>query len=226
MTSIEKTIAEMGAELHIPFQQFKQKLENIKVLIFDWDGVFNSGIKGESVSSTFTEPDSMGINMLRFGYWLKNNQNMPKCGIITGMNNQSAFMFAKREHLDFVYYGYKQKHIAINNICELYKIKPKQIAFVFDDILDISAAKIVGLRFLVKRQASLFFKNYIVEQKCCDYYTANQGKNHAVREITELILYSANIFDETLNHRIAYGDIYKSYINQRNNIIPAFYENK
>ena len=58
-----------GGKFITPTSSLKYKLSNIKAVIFDWDGVFNSGEKG-GFPSSFNEVDSMGINMLRFGYFI------------------------------------------------------------------------------------------------------------------------------------------------------------
>ncbi len=48
----------------------QQKLKKIKAFIFDWDGVFNDGRKDIDGNSSFSEVDSMGVNMMRFSYYL------------------------------------------------------------------------------------------------------------------------------------------------------------
>ena len=88
----------------IPAVRIAAKLKKIRAVIFDWDGVFNDGFKGESFSSTFGEADSMGINMLRYGLWRQNGQ-LPAVAIISGESNQTSLQFARREHFHDVYSG-------------------------------------------------------------------------------------------------------------------------
>ena len=66
--NIPEAFKKIGGEFVISPEDLAHKLKNIKVLIFDWDGVFHAGHKNENRSSTFSEADSMGINMLRFHY--------------------------------------------------------------------------------------------------------------------------------------------------------------
>src|SRR5580698_1227362 len=103
--SIEKKFEDAGGNFMNSYPWFVTKLSHVKAFLFDWDGVFNSGVKGEGIHSGFTEADSMGLNMLRLSYWLTNSK-IPLLGIITGQNNQSAIQLAKREHFNAVYYGF------------------------------------------------------------------------------------------------------------------------
>ena len=64
----------MGAEFVISAEEIAQKFSQIKAFVFDWDGVFNTGEKNGGGSSSFNEIDSMGTNLLRFSYYLKNKQ--------------------------------------------------------------------------------------------------------------------------------------------------------
>ena len=79
-----------------PAFRMSERLPDVVALIFDWDGVFNDGQKSEGNSSSFSEVDSMGINMLRFSFFLKYGI-VPACFIITGESNPLAIRFAKRE---------------------------------------------------------------------------------------------------------------------------------
>ena len=78
----------LGARFVTAPEALQKKLSRIRALIFDWDGVFNAGQKGEGVTSHFTEPDSMGSNMLRFGLWLP-QRRMPIVAVITGVDNST-----------------------------------------------------------------------------------------------------------------------------------------
>ena len=86
---------ELGGEFVSPSSLMAEKWRGIKAIVFDWDGVFNTGLKGHETTSHFTEADSMGVNMLRFSNWLINKEQLT-CAIITGQNNLSAAHFAKR----------------------------------------------------------------------------------------------------------------------------------
>ena len=68
---LEAIFTQLGAKFITPISEIDRKLTHIKAFVFDWDGVFNNGVKNENKSSNFNEIDSMGTNMLRFSYFLK-----------------------------------------------------------------------------------------------------------------------------------------------------------
>ncbi len=212
----EEIFQSNGGEFIVPPNTLQDKLHNIKAILFDWDGVFNSGEKGE-IPSTFSEVDSMGINMLRFGYYMMLGK-LPYTAIVTGETNQTAFTWAKREHLDNVFYQVKHKAELIDELKKDQNIETDQIMFVFDDILDLSLAKEVGARFLVNRKSNPLFNAYCIKNKLCDYLTYSSGNSNAIREISEVTLDAIGKFDATLNERIAFNGIYKKFITERNTI--------
>ena len=56
--------------------------------VLDWDGVFNSGEKTSTTGSSFSEVDSMGLNLLRYAYYLVHGK-MPVTLVISGEKNES-----------------------------------------------------------------------------------------------------------------------------------------
>lgn len=222
MQSIYNQYKSKGAQFILPIEELTKRLKNIKAIIFDWDGVFHSGYKNENQSSTFSEADSMGVNMLRFAYYLINNK-IPYSAIITGENNKTAFHWAEREHLDDVFYKIKDKVEILNWLSENKGIKKEEVLFSFDDILDLSMAKECGVRFLINRSASMSLHNYCIENKLCDYISFNDGGNHAVREISELTINLLGNWKTVLDERIKFNDLYAPYIKKRQEIKTDFY---
>lgn len=213
---------DLGAEVICSEEKLATLAKNLEAFLFDWDGVFNAGTKGSKQSSGFSEVDSMGINMIRFAYWLRNGQ-IPFTAIITGEQNPSAFELAQREHFQAVYFKVKHKADALRHIQEIHHIDYQKVAFCFDDILDVSLAQKVALRFLVKRKSNPLFLNYAKKHEICDYITACGGDEGAVREISEVLLWLTNSYENTINQRVAYDKAYQTYIQQRNNLKTFFY---
>jgi 3-deoxy-D-manno-octulosonate 8-phosphate phosphatase (KDO 8-P phosphatase) len=195
--------------------QISQKLSTIKAFVFDWDGVFNMGHKDADGCSTFSEVDSMGTNLLRLNYYLR-NQTCPKVAIITGENNKTAFGFAKREHFDAVYYNAKNKRLAMDHFCRSFRIQPHEIAFVFDDVLDLNVAAIAGLRCMINREATPMFKKYVIQNQLVDYITKYTGGEYGVREVSDLLMALSGSYNETVTHRMNYSEIYADYLKLRN----------
>ena len=193
---------------------FRDKLSHIKALLFDWDGIFNSGEKGH-VPSTYNEIDSMGINMLRFGYYLLHGEN-PVTGIVTGEKNETALHWAEREHFHAVYFKALNKADILESFQLEYGINPGEILFVFDDIHDLSLAKKAGCSILVPNAGGRMFARYCRENKLCDYISKNSGGSNALREISEVILGLLGLFIRTVKHRAEYSETYSDYFQMRN----------
>ena len=202
--------------------EIQQKLSKIKAFVFDWDGVFNNGFKNASGSSPFSEVDAMGTNMIRFNHCLRNNVN-PFVAIISGESNTAAFTLAKREHFHSVYCSIKHKMDALDHFCKTHNLKYEEVAFVFDDILDLSVAKVVGLRIMVSRACNPLLIDFAVQHNMVDYLTANEGNHHAVRETAELIVGLSGLYHETLENRIDYTATYQEYLGRRNNQQTMYY---
>jgi 3-deoxy-D-manno-octulosonate 8-phosphate phosphatase (KDO 8-P phosphatase) len=196
-------------------EQMTKRLSSIKAFVFDWDGVFNLGAKDENGCSTFTEVDAMGVNLLRLNYYLR-NQTCPKVAIITGENNKTAFGLAKREHFDAVYYNAKNKKLAVDHFCREFGLQPHQIAFVFDDVLDLNVSAMAGIRCMINRPSTPMFKQYVIHNQLVDYITKYTGGEFGVREVAELLMGLSGSYNEALTHRMNYTEEYSAYIKLRN----------
>ncbi len=217
---LEKIFSNLGGTFITPADEIRKTLAGIKVFIFDWDGVFNNGMKFGELGSPFSEIDSMGINLLRFSFWLKTGA-IPKCYIITGMNNQTAAGFGKREHFDGIFMNLKKKKEGLDTITSLLKINPGEVAFIFDDVIDIETAKECGLSLCVKRKSNPLLNEYILENSVGDYISASQGDNHAVREICELLMGLNGNFRETMDARKCFSPEYDAYLKTREQIVTS-----
>ncbi len=212
---MEEIFRRIGAEFVTDALSIKKKLLHTHALLLDWDGVFNDGTKGK-LPSCFSEVDSMGINMLRFGFYLQNNC-LPFTAIITGEENQTALQWAQREHLNAVFFLAKKKENLLPWLKVKEKIIPQQTLFCFDDLLDIALARWVGTRWMVRRKANPLFLNYCKKHEYCDYITACTGSTHALREISEVALSLLGRLEETFQKRIAFAEHYQEYLAERNN---------
>lgn len=211
-----------GAEFTLSADETANKLNKLKALILDWDGVFNDGKKAGNDGSPFTEVDSMGLNMLRFSYYLKHGF-IPAIFIVTGENNIPAIQLSKREHFDAVYIKMKNKTQALSHINMNFNIKNEDIGFVYDDILDLGLAKAVSLRFFVKREANLLLNSYVKENNLAEYYTANSGRDYAVREVSELSIGMLGNYNEVVKERVDFSLTYQEYLSARNNINTQYF---
>jgi 3-deoxy-D-manno-octulosonate 8-phosphate phosphatase (KDO 8-P phosphatase) len=222
MKNLEEIFTGLGGSFLTSPGEMTAKLKRVKAFIFDWDGVFNNGEKVENGSSVFSEVDSMGTNLLRFAYWLQ-NKNLPYTAVISGEKNSAAFWFCTREHFHSSYYKVAHKIEALDHFCKQYNLKHEEVAFVFDDVLDLSVAAKVGIRILIRRKASPLLTEHVIANKQADYATGSCSGNFAVREACELLMGLQNMYDKTVSARTAYDAVYDGYREARNKVNTLFF---
>ena len=215
MDNTEIIFTELGGTFCRPFAEFKDRLATIKAYVFDWDGVFNDGVKTAQGGSPFSEVDAMGTNMLRLGHWLR-HKSLPAVAVITGEENPAAQYLSQRDHFHAVYFKSTNKLVAFEHFLKANNLKPNEVAFVYDDVLDLGVAEKCGLRFLVRHHASPLFQNYSVKNKISDYITSTD--DHAVREVCELVLGVHENYDEAIKKRSHFDEVYQIYLNERNQV--------
>ncbi len=223
MKDVEALFTSVGGEFNEPPQVISQKLSGVKALLFDWDGIFNDGEKDDRGASTFSEGCSMGINMVRFSFYLASGYN-PRTFIVTGAENPVSLYFTRREHLDGAFFRMSNKVEILPILRKRYQLMPTECLFVYDDILDLSLAKRVGLRFFVRNPGRPLLHDYIWKNQLCEYMTGNSGGTDALREVCELLMGLNRNFEEAMENRVAFTKTYKQYLSERNIIEPSFFQ--
>ncbi len=214
MIGIKEKFIQAGGHFLVSDYEIAEYLSDIHAFIFDWDGVFNNGSKDSERGSIFSEADSMGCNMLRFNQW-RISKSIPLFFIITGENNKTAVEFARREHFNGVFSRSLDKRKALEYIMKTYHVSFKEMAFVFDDIADIGAAGMCKLSFCVRRKSSPLFTDYLIEHSICQYITGSEGGNHAVREISELLMGLTGQYNATISERIEFNIEYQHFLSEK-----------
>ncbi|MBL7933647.1 MAG: phosphatase [Bacteroidia bacterium] len=222
MTELENLYGVIGGRFITPAAEIQDRLKNIKAFVFDWDGVFNNGQKTNSGGSCFSEVDSMGANLLRFSHYLKHG-NMPLSAIISGEKNETAFYFSKREGFRYSYFKVPHKLEALKSLCEKEKLKPEEVAYFFDDVLDIPIAELCGIRIMVNHKVNPLLINYFKKHKLVDYLTSGTGSQYAVREACELLMGLNGNFDDVITGRKDNSRQYQDYIEMRRKIMTDFF---
>jgi 3-deoxy-D-manno-octulosonate 8-phosphate phosphatase (KDO 8-P phosphatase) len=118
------------------------RAKNIKVLIFDVDGVLTDGqifvipnAEGHEVEvKGFAAHDGLGISLGRLGGL--------RIGIITKRQSQTVAIRANDLKLEFVYQGQSHKMNAIMDILQKTGYTIDQVAYVGDDIIDLPDEKV------------------------------------------------------------------------------------
>ncbi len=209
-------------ELLTKASEISEKLKNIRAIVSDWDGVFNTGEKNPSVPSSFYEADSMGTNLLRYSFW-KRDKTLPHFAIITGADNPTARYLANREHFTALYGRIIDKAESLKHFCEHCEIEPEQVAIFFDDANDLSMAKLAGLRFMVCRSGNSLFAKYLKKENLVDYITHAAGGEYAIREISEMCIYMMGSYEEVLEGRMNFSEDYQRFFEQRQVVSPLLF---
>ena len=156
----------------------KEKIENIKFVLTDNDGVLtDTGVyfsaKGEEFKR-FSIRDGMGIERLRKYAGVETI-------IITGEESGSVRTRAEKLKIKEFYLGVKKKEDTLYEIMKKNNVTKEQIAFVGDDSNDFEVMKLVGFR-ATPADGMSFIK------EIADYICENKGGNGAFREVAELII--------------------------------------
>ncbi|HWN39640.1 MAG TPA: phosphatase [Gammaproteobacteria bacterium] len=215
----------LGGTFVTPIGTLIERMRTIRGFVSDWDGVFNQGAKGEGAESTYSEPDSMGINLLRYALWRQHGE-LPIAALITGAENPSARSFALREHFHAVYFGSRNKTVAIEALCRTQRVSSDRLICVFDDVNDLGMAFACGIRVFVQRSASPLLREYVVRQGLCDYVTAHSAERHAVREVCELLLGLLGSFEAVVASRVAWDTSYAEYFAKRQALATEFIDQR
>lgn len=222
LTHLEDHFVNAGGQFTRSADLLHDRMNKVRALIFDWDGVFNDGTRYSQQGSGFSEVDSAGLHLLRYGMFLKTG-DLPLVAIISGKDHQTAREWGQREQIDAAYFGVKDKEKAMLHFCNQQGITPGQCAYYFDDVLDLPVASRVGLRFAVGRLANPLLLDYIEDHHLADYISACQGHEHAVREMTELSLGLVGQYEESLKGRLEQGDSYERFLTKKEKRETCFY---
>ena len=220
-----EVFSKLGGTFVTPIGVLAKRARSIRGFVSDWDGVFNQGAKGEGAESTYSEPDSMGTNLLRYALWREHGE-LPIAALITGLHNPSARTFALREHFHAVYYGARNKTAAIEALCRTQRVSSDRLVCIFDDVNDLGMAFACGIRVYVQRSASPLLREYVVRQGLCDYVTAHPAERHAVREVCELLLGLLGSFESVVTSRVAWDADYAAYFSARQALTTEFIDQR
>ena len=169
----------------------ESRAKNIKILIFDVDGVLTDGqifvIPNSAGHATeakgFAAHDGLGISLGRLGGL--------RIGIITKRNSQTVAIRANDLKLEFVYQGQSHKMEAIRDILAKTGATIDQLCYVGDDIVDLPVMRLCGL--------SIATANARKEVKSAAHYvTPNPGGFGAGRDAIDFILTAQGTLEKVI----------------------------
>lgn len=154
-----------------------EKLKNIKLIIFDVDGVLTDtriflDSNGEW-KRFFSIRDGVGIRELhKLGY---------KTAVITGSKTRDISERIKNLEINYFYEGYLDKSPAFEQLKIESNIKSSEMAYIGDDIYDIPLLRSVGYSATVPEAVDEVISTV-------DYVTKRPGGLGAAREVCDQII--------------------------------------
>lgn len=158
-----------------------EKAKKIRFLLLDVDGVMTDGkiyydSEGREVKA-FNIYDGHGIYLVQ--------KAGIKVGIITGRASKIVEVRAKELKIDEVHQKVIEKDKVYDDIRKRYRLKDEEVAFIGDDLIDLSVLERVGL--------SAAPANSVDDVKdIVDLVTEKEGGSGAVRELIDLLLFAKN----------------------------------
>ena len=175
--------------------KLKQKLQSVKLLILDVDGVLTDGgitlaNSGDELK-TFNVKDGLGLVLLqKFGV---------RVAIITGKS--SAIVETRFKHLGVVdiFQGQKNKISAFNVLKGKYALKDQEIAYIGDDLPDLPLMDKVGLSVAPKDA------HWAVKSRA-DWVLEKKGGQGAVRAFVDDLLIAHDQYEHLIESYVIAGE--------------------
>lgn len=168
-------------------KDLQQRLEKIKLLVLDVDGVMTDG--GLTIGDdgqeykTFHAHDGLGMKLLK--------ATGVNVAIITGRTSNVVKKRAESTGVVHFYQGADDKLAAFNDLLEKSGLQAEQCAFMGDDVVDLPPMLRSGLAIAVPDSPDFLLKH-------AHYVTKKTGGRGAVREICEMIMQAQGTFDSQM----------------------------
>ncbi len=176
--------------------QIRTRARKIKLLLMDVDGVLTDGRiyylpnphGGVFETKTFHSRDGLGI---RFAH-----EAGLKTGILSGRSSRVVEYRAKELGIHFIQEAALEKLEPFEKMLRAAGLKPEQVCFMGDDIVDLPVLKRVGLAVGVEG-------GHEALRRHVHYWTRRPGGLGAVRETVELILEAQGKWKAILKRHLA-----------------------
>jgi 3-deoxy-D-manno-octulosonate 8-phosphate phosphatase (KDO 8-P phosphatase) len=160
------------------------RARNIKLVIFDVDGVLTDGrlIMGDDglEYKAFNTQDGLGMKLLK--------ASGVDMAIITGRTSNVVTKRAESTGIGHFYQGVEDKLEAFHDLLEQTGLQPEQCAFMGDDVVDLPPMRRCGLALTVPDA------HHLVKEHAHFVATRPAGRG-AVREACEFIMQAQGTYD-------------------------------
>lgn len=169
-----------------------KRAKQIQVLLMDVDGTLTDG----SVT-LLSQSDGSALEIKNFdahdgqGLTLAITAGL-RTGVITGRSSAALRRRCKELDVEFVYEKQGHKIAAYEDVLRKTGVKESEVAFLGDDLPDLTVMRRVGLAVAVG-DASMDVK------RAAHYVTKATGGKGAARELVELILKSKGVWEEMID---------------------------
>lgn len=165
----------------------KEKAKNIKAILFDVDGVLTDG--GIIYDDTGLEYKRYNVKDGQIIAHLKKYDFI--VGAITGRESNVVKNRCVELKLDYHKHGVKDKLAEYENFKSKYKLKNNQIAYIGDDIIDLSILVRCGLS-ATPNDARKYIKKEV------DIITDTKGGEGVLRDIADYILDAQSLLEKLI----------------------------
>jgi 3-deoxy-D-manno-octulosonate 8-phosphate phosphatase (KDO 8-P phosphatase) len=168
------------------------KAANIKLVIFDVDGVLTDGSlfygdDGQEYKA-FNSRDGHGMKMLQ--------ETGVQIGIITGRTSEVVLHRMKNLQVQHIYQGRLEKLPAFEELIGKLGIAPEHVAYVGDDVVDLPIMIRVGLAITVPGAHDL-------AKQHAHWITAKSAGAGAARDVCEMIMKAQGTYDAMIAKYLA-----------------------
>jgi 3-deoxy-D-manno-octulosonate 8-phosphate phosphatase (KDO 8-P phosphatase) len=165
---------------------YKEKLQKIKICLFDVDGILTDG-------RVFWAGQEVGFNRffhIHDGYGMKILANAGiQIGIITGGDSLGVEKRFKELGITHVYMGNEDKRGALDNVLAKTGLSDENVLYMGDEFFDLPVLKRAGFAATVPNASEEI-------REVVDYITHRSAGEAAAREVIDILRYAQGIVPE------------------------------
>jgi 3-deoxy-D-manno-octulosonate 8-phosphate phosphatase (KDO 8-P phosphatase) len=169
----------------------QEKINKIKALVLDIDGVLTDGRMG------YSSGDEVKFFHVRDGHGIKLAMRAGiKVGALSGRVAAANRKRAEELGFNFLYEGRKNKQETFKTLLEENDLKPEECLYIGDDVVDLPVMRQCGIAVTVADAP-----DYMAER--CDFQTKKPGGYGAVREVIDWLLQQQGKWDEQMERYLS-----------------------